>query len=106
MGFVLDKRVEGIDKTLRELMDGIGPVYYSPPSKLRYPCMLYELADRTSTNADDTRYLKHNQYTITFITEDPDMDITEKILDAFDYISLDKVFVSDRLYHFVYNHYE
>ena len=106
MGSTLDKRVEGIDKTLREIMDGIGPVYFSPPSKMRYPCVLYEMASRTSTKADDTHYLKHMQYTITYITEDPDTDIPDKILDNFEYISLDRTFVSDRLYHFVFNHYE
>lgn len=106
MESVLDKRVEGIDKTLREIMNGIGPVYFSPPSKLRYPCVLYEIANRTSTEADDLHYLKFTRYTITYITEDPDTDIPDKILDSFEYISLDRVFVSDRLYHFVFNHYE
>lgn len=103
---VLRRREEGIDRTLREIMDGVGPVYFSPPARLTYPCVLYEIASRTSTKADDTHYLKRTQYTITFITPDPDSDIPDKIIDAFNYISLDRVFVSDRLYHFVYNHYE
>lgn len=96
------KRVERMSQPLHAIMDGIGNVYFNPPNKLQYPCIVYELARRTSKHADDIRYLSHDQYTVTVITTEPDSAIPEMVENAFKYIDHDKRFVNDRLYHDIY----
>lgn len=101
---VLQEKVEDIGRTLQNV-GGLGcHVYFNPPNKLEYPCILYELAKRTSKNADDIHYIKRLQFTITAITRDPYSDIPDKIYDAFSHISHDNRFVADRLYHDVFTY--
>lgn len=62
---------------------GSNNVYYSPPDDMQlvYPCIIYQVDILGSAFADNTRYIKRNQYQITVIDEDPDSKIAEKILD-------------------------
>ena len=100
------KRLEGIDAILRRIIGNEGPVYFSPPSKLEYPCILYEKAKYDPTYADDIRYIDKTRYTITVITRDPDSDLPNKVKRNMSYISHDKAFFSDRLFHDVFTYYE
>ena len=103
---ILKEKVEDVGRILQNAIGDEGPVYFNPPNKLEYPCIVYELAKRTSEDADDIRYIKRLQFTITVITRDPYSDIPGKVWDSFDYISHDTRFVSERLYHDVYTHIE
>lgn len=101
-----EARINGIDRILRSIIGEEGPVYFSPPSKMEFPCIVYEVAKRIDTNADDIKYFNKTQYTITVITVNPDSDLPNKVLQNMNYISHDKRFVSDRLYHDVFTYYE
>lgn len=80
-------------------------VYYQPPSRMTYPCILYVLEGKKDVRADDFRYLTYNEYNIKYITRNPDDPVVETILNSFDNISFDRPYKSDNLYHYVYTLY-
>lgn len=81
--------------------------FQAPPNNyMEYPCILYRSSKPAVEHANDGRYFKQNCYTITIIDEDPDSEIPAKLEEAFPfYLEFDRVFVSDNLYHFVYQLY-
>lgn len=103
---VLQEKIEALGRILQNAGGSGCQVYFNPPNKLEYPCILYELAKRTSENADDMHYVKRLQFTITVITRDPYSGIPDKVYESLDYISHDNRFVADRLYHDVFTHIE
>lgn len=80
--------------------------YYSPPSglKLKYPCIIYQLADEDNFFADNIPYLKAKRWTITLIDSDPDSKYFEAISNL-RFCSFDRFFTSDNLNHFVFTVY-
>ena len=86
---------------------GTGNVYFQPPEsvKLKFPCIIYSLSNIDTLNADNRIYNKANKYTVTLVHADPDNTLKEDILDAFEYISMNRIYVSDHLYHYVYTLY-
>lgn len=81
--------------------------YFSPPNEfnLKYPCIIYQLQSNSDRHADDIRYIHLRRYTVTVITDDPDDDLSDRLIDCFDYCSLDRMFTSDNLNHFVHTLY-
>lgn len=75
-------------------------VYFQPPEsiKLKYPCIIYSLADIYTRNADDLHYTMHKIYNVTVISRDPDNDIAESILKM-SKTRFDRRYVADNLYH-------
>ena len=106
MASQMDSKTRRLYETLQNVIGSEGPVYYSPPNKLEYPCILLEIAKYLSTPADDTKYIRQTQYTITVITRDVNSTLPSRVYESLDYISHDKKFVSDRLYHDIFTHYE
>lgn len=92
----------------KELVSVLGSsnVYYQPPATLvmQYPCIVYELSKYQDMNADNLSYIHRKQYQVTVIDRDPDSVIPEK-LNQFPHSSLNTVFVSDDLYHYVFTIY-
>lgn len=85
---------------------GTKHVYYMPPSRgMKYPAIRYELNNSSVDFADNGRYRNFKRWTITVIDENPDSEIGDKLIDSFDYCTLDRVFTSDNLNHFVYTLY-
>lgn len=93
-------------QVLLERLLGSRNVYFQPPEsvKLKYPCIVYERSDIRTNSANNKLYLKHKQYTITVIDEDPDSDIPDKLQDL-KYCSFDRHFISDNLNHDVFTLY-
>lgn len=93
---------------LQELLEeklGNNRVYFQPPSSLVYPCIIYEKKDYDVLNADDRKYFMKARYTITLIGKSADNDtVCKKLLDI-PYCSFDRRFISDNLYHDVFNLY-
>lgn len=86
---------------------GNNNVYFQPPAShiLKYPCIIYERNSRDTDHADDLIYKDYNQYTITLIGRDSDNDdYIDKLLEI-PYCSYDRRFISDNLYHDVFNLY-
>lgn len=75
-------------------------VYFQPPEsiKLKYPCIIYSLADIYTRNADDMHYSMQKVYTVSVISRDPDNTIAETILEM-PKTRFDRRYVADNLYH-------
>lgn len=75
-------------------------VYYQPPEtiKLKYPCIIYSLADIYTRNADDRHYSMQKVYNVSVISRDPDNTIAESILEM-PKTRFDRRYVADNLYH-------
>lgn len=76
-------------------------VYFQSPGKavMKYPCILYKRSTNKSMKADNTRYLSHDAYEVTYISEYPDDDLPDKLEKSFDYIRRETRYVGDNLYH-------
>lgn len=76
-------------------------VYFQPPEsiKLRYPCIVYELSRKSEIRASNIVYKRNDAYEVTVISNNPDNEMADKIVDAFEYASFDRRFVSDNLIH-------
>lgn len=94
----MDRRLKLHDELLSIFEKNI---YYQPPEsiKLSYPCFLYNLSGGQNIKADNTSYLFTRRYEGTYITRDPDHTFIEKLLNHFKYISYDRRYVADNLYH-------
>lgn len=82
-------------------------VYFQPPEtlKIKYPAIVYELSDIDTKKADNGVYLKDRLYKVTLIHSDPDNDLVDKLLDHFLYITLDRPYKANNLYHYVFDLY-
>ena len=96
---------EALQVLFEELL-GSRNVYYQPPEsfKLNYPCIVYEWSDIHADSANNKAYRKHNQYTVTYIDEDPDSEIPDKLLEL-KYCGFDTRYTADNLKHDVFTLY-
>lgn len=99
---MIDNRLE-LHAALVDVL-GHGNIYFQPPSNVRltYPCVVYELADIDSRYADNIAYRNMTQYTLTYISKDPDDEAIRTLLSEFTYISFTRFFVADNLNHYIY----
>ena len=80
--------------------------YFSPPSKMKYPCIKYERENPSVTHADNDEYRCVERWMVTVIDPNPDSDIPKKLKDRFKtYCSKSREYPADGLYHFVYTLY-
>lgn len=96
-------RQQQLQALLRALL-GTDEVYFQPPVNVQmtYPAIVYE-RDRTDTKfADNNPYVHKDGYTLTFISEDPDDAIRDKIL-ALPLCSHQRFYTADNLNHDVFN---
>lgn len=80
--------------------------YFQPPSntQMYYPCFVYNYTNDLDDFADNIHYRHYKRYTITYITKDPDCNISEKMMEI-PYCTSDRNFAMDGLNHFVYTLY-
>lgn len=78
--------------------------YYRPPEsvKLVYPCIIYDKRTGDSWYADNGSYIFGQGYDVTVIDKDPDSEIGDRIMQAFQMCRSDRSYVSDNLYHSLY----
>lgn len=78
-------------------------VYFEPPEsfKLTYPCIVYSLDGHFERPADNTQYSLVKRYTLTYITQKADDPMVDKI-EALQYCSLNRPFMSANLRHYAY----
>lgn len=80
--------------------------YQKPPSnQMTYPCFVYKAIEPNVVRADNKAYLFTPQYEILYISATENDDIWETMLNTFDYCSVGRKYVSDNLYHYVFNVY-
>lgn len=81
-------------------------VYFQPPEniKLKYPCILYTLSGNDVKHADNTKYNRINQYSVTLIDKNPESEFHDKI-NKLPYCRFDRPYSADGLNHFTYTLY-
>lgn len=101
MGQPLDLQME-----LEELMEG-NMVKFQPPPKyqLTYPCIVYNLDSGVTRFAGNMPYTFTRRYSVTLIDRNPDSRFIEKLAMAFPMITMDRVFSTQGLHHYVYTLY-
>lgn len=82
-------------------------VYFQPPenTKLVYPCIVYKLTTIESRYANNNHYTNKKLYEVSLITKNPDSDTVEIILNNFIHCSVNRMYIFDNLYHYVYHIY-
>lgn len=85
---------------------GSSNVYFQPPetTKLKYPCIVYELSDMETVKADNKKYLVRKRYQVTIIDEDPDSELPDKMIKL-PYCRFDRPFSTEDLNHWVFSLY-
>lgn len=93
---------------LHELLLSIGGpnVYYQIPSNLtiKYPAIKYSINKIDNNHANNLVYHQERSYSITVMSKDADCDIVDKI-SKLPKCSFDRQFVSDNIYHSIFNMY-
>lgn len=99
-----DRRLE-LDAELREIL-GSTNVYFQPPEniKMLYPAIVYNRARGWSNSADNYGYRFTQGYSVTYISNDPDNEIIEKLTFR-EKSTYDRSFIADALSHDVFTLY-
>ena len=95
-------------QTKLETILGSRNVYCQPPAstKIQYPCIIYKKNVMDAMYADNCKYGKSQNYTITVVYKDPDSDLPDKVFSSFDFCSPNTpTYVADNLYHDVFTIY-
>lgn len=89
-----------LDDEFKEIL-GTENVYFQPPEsiKMSYPCIVYAKDGYKIQQADNKNYVISQKYSITVIYEDPDEDISKRILEHFGKCSFNRTYNADNLYH-------
>lgn len=76
-------------------------VYFQPPEsiKMKYPCIVYSKTGMDQRNANDRLYKGTNRYEVTYIDQNPDSEVPDKILAHFQMCKFDRTFKSENLNH-------
>lgn len=92
-----------LSEILHEFCDN---VYFQPPTgtKIKYPCIIYKIEDLDPRYADNRTYSICNQYSITYITRDPDDNVKYRIVDL-PMCRMTRSYTEDNLYHYAYRLY-
>lgn len=82
-------------------------VYFQPPEslKINYDCIIYKDVTPFTRRANNKVYILQHKYQVTYITSNPNSTIRDKMLTTFEMIDRVNDFVSDGLYHYVYELY-
>jgi len=105
MSRMSERRYE-LQALLEELL-GSKQVYFQRPEnvKMKYPAIVYSLADIDNLSADDISYVQNIAYDVTVIDKNPDSETAAKIA----LLPLCRLnpppYVSDNLNHFVFKLY-
>lgn len=87
-----------------EAVLGSQNVYFNAPTNINmvYPCIIYEYDREETTYASNAPYISRGVYTLTYITRASDQNIFDSLKKAFRFISLDRTFKTNNLYHFTF----
>lgn len=81
-------------------------VYFQPPTgtKISYPCIVYELERTNVRYADNAPYALHDEYSVKYITRDPDDPVRLELV-YLPLCSSERMYINDNLYHYPYRLY-
>ncbi len=97
----MGRRVE-LHNILKQVL-GSGNVYFEPAEsfKLKYPCIVYFMEGNAEWHADNNPYHRMQRYSLTYITQQADDPMVDKI-DSIKYCSLNRPFTTSGLRHYPY----
>lgn len=80
---------------------GNNNVYFRPPesSKMKYPCIVYDIRSGEAEYANNATYIFHLSYDVQIIHKDPDSHRIEDFLYAFPKARFDRSFKVNNLNH-------
>ena len=80
---------------------GLENVYFQPPPSImmKYPCIVYERVRINTRFADNIPYQLNKPYQLTYIDEDADTTLPDKIAEL-PMCVFERVYVRDNLYHY------
>lgn len=86
---------------------GNNNVYFQPPEsvKLKYDCIIYKDVTPFLRRANNFVYILQHKYQITYVTSNKSSPIVDQMLHEFQLIDRVNDFVSDGLYHYIYELY-
>ena len=89
-----------LDEELRLFTDN---VYYNPPASvnMNYDCIRYKKTGVDTLKANNSTYHKTNEYELIVISDDPDCELPDKLMDHFKMCSFVRFYTADGLNHFV-----
>lgn len=99
-----EKRIKFHQKLVSIL--GSNNVYFQPPENLKisYPCFIYNRVSMKTLRANNSVYKVYIPYQLTYISKTNDMKLLTDVL-SIPYCEHSRSYVSDNLYHDVYNVY-
>lgn len=99
-------RITDLHPKLKRLISN-DHVYFQPPENmvLEYDCFIYSYSVPSVRYADNRRYSRRRQYTLIYITKNPDSPLIDQIPDEFSYCRFDRHYVSSNLNYYVYSLY-
>ena len=76
--------------------------WYQKPTgnRMSYPCFIYKAVEPETVRADNRVYVLMPRYEILYISQTEDDSIWEKMVNAFEYCSVGRKYVSDNLYYY------
>lgn len=82
-------------------------VYFQPPESVRmkYPAIRYNLTSGDTRYADNGAYNHQRRYEVTVIEKNPDIPWDEKMLNAFQYCSFERMYAAENLNHWQFSLY-
>lgn len=82
-------------------------VYFQPPEfvKLKYDCIIFKDVTPFARRANNFVYILQHKYQVTYVTSNPNSTIPDKMLTSFQMIDRVNDYVSDGLYHYVFELY-
>lgn len=98
---------EDFHMKLQMLLGDEWTLYYQSPGNhlLKYPCVLYNLANDITRYADDNAYNIKIHYQVTLMHKSPMDELIELLMRNISYCSFDRRYISDNIYHDVFNVY-
>lgn len=101
----MEKRLQ-LQAELERILGSKNVYFQTPPSfQMSYPCFRYELDEINTKYADNKVYAAKKAYLVTYISDDPDDDLSDVMLHSFKLIHFDRPYTADNLHHFVYKIY-
>lgn len=101
MGKSLETSRVELQEKLEELL-GSRNVYFQPPEsiKMEYPAIVYDLYRVQQRFASDMSYKRNPAWSITIIDRNEDVDWVNKMLESFNYCSMERSYKGDNLAHY------
>lgn len=102
MANLLEAKTQKLYDTLSSAMEA--NIYISPPSSIRmtYPAIIITLSSMSDEYANNNKYKRHVRFNVTFITKTVN-DVNVNFISSLKHCTLSSAYVSDNLYHYVFN---